>query len=67
MTQNKTNPLYGRCEKCATEHSELFEYDGKYLCKANECYMEEVERDSGKQLRDQDKLNDYKRLCQGTQ
>lgn len=59
-------PTIGKCMKCATQNSELFDYDGRKLCKANECFMEEVERDSGKQFRDQDKLNDYKRLVQGT-
>jgi len=66
MAQSKLNPLYGRCDKCATANSELFEYDGKWLCRANECFMEEVEKDSGKQFRDQDKLSDYKKLVQGT-
>ena len=66
MPQNKLNPLYGICDKCRTANSELFEYDGKWLCRANECFMEEIERDSGKQFRDQDKLEDYRRLVQGT-
>ena len=59
-------PIYGRCDKCNTDNSELFEYDSRWLCKANACYSEEVERNSEKQFRDQEKLTDYRKLVQGT-
>ncbi len=63
---SKQNPVYGICDKCGTNDSELFEYEGRWLCKANACYAEEVDRNKEKQFRDQEKLNDYRKLVQGT-
>ena len=62
----KKKPLIGVCEKCGTENSYLTEYDGRYLCSANACWTEETENDSEIfEIRD-DKLNEYRRMCQAT-
>ena len=62
----KHTPLYGFCDKCNTEFSELFEFEDRHLCKANACFQEEVERASEKHLLDEEKLNDYRKLVAGT-
>ena len=54
--------IYGICDKCGTEHSLLKKYQGAYLCSANLCYTEEVERDSGRHVRKEKKLRDYKNI-----
>jgi len=60
---NRDWPRYGVCRKCATENSELFEYrTGFWICKANSCWDEEVERDDGSYLVKQEKLDDYRRI-----
>ena len=59
-------PLRGKCQKCQTDVTELFDYNGRKLCKVNFCYDEEIERDSGKAERDLEKLNEYRRLVAGT-
>jgi len=60
-------PTIGICDKCGTEKSYLFEYRSDYwICKANECFQEEVERDSGRHVRKNDKLEDYRKLVAGT-
>ena len=66
MAQKPSKPLMGICEKCGTENSELFEYDGRYLCKANECLTEELERDSERHILLNEKLENYKKLVAGT-
>ena len=63
---HRQTPIYGICDKCGTDDSELFEYEGSWLCKANACFTEETERNKEKQFRDQEKLIDYRRLVQGT-
>lgn len=56
-------PIYGPCNKCNTENSLLFEYKpGYFICKANECWEEEVERDSGRHIEQERKLDDYRKL-----
>lgn len=49
----------GICDKCGEEDSELFIYGNRWLCKANECYTEEQERDSGIHITREKKLQDY--------
>ena len=59
--------IYGDCMKCGTTQSELFEYTaGYWICKAVGCWDEEVERDSGRHEILNEKLEDYKKLCQGS-
>ena len=65
MPKAKT-PVYFTCEKCGTENSEVFEYNDRWLCKANACYQEETEHDSNIQEEREQNLDDYKRLCAGT-
>jgi len=61
-------PTIGNCMKCETENSELFEYKpGWWICKANACWTEEAERDSGEHLIKNKKRQDYDRLIAGTQ
>lgn len=56
-------PKIGICQKCNTENSELFEYsNGVFLCKAGECYQEELERDSGRHVILEQKLKNYRKL-----
>ena len=57
---------YGTCDKCQTDNNELFDYNGRKLCKDNQCYQEELERDSGKDQLDKDRLEEYRKLCAGT-
>ena len=53
----------GDCRKCFTENSLLYEYrPGYFICKANGCYDEEVERDSGRHILLNKKLEDYRRV-----
>ena len=59
----RDHPTIGTCDKCSTENSELHEYrTGVFLCKANECWQEEVERDSGRHIRLNQKLEDYRSI-----
>jgi hypothetical protein len=56
-------PIYGDCGKCGTENSELFEYrPGYFICKANECWAEETERDSGRHILLNAELEEYRRI-----
>ncbi len=56
-------PIYGICYKFNTENSELFEYKpGYFICKANVCWTEEVERDSGRHIRKRWSLDQYRQL-----
>ena len=57
---------YSTCEKCQTEWSEVFEYNDRWLCDSNGCLSEEIERDSEKHIRDEDSLDEYRQLCNGT-
>ena len=53
----------GECGKCGTEDSELFEYKrGYFIGKACGCWEEELERDSGRHIRLNKKLEDYRRV-----
>ena len=55
--QDYSCPIIGICDKCGTENSELFQYkNGYYICQANECWTEEVERNSGRHIRLNKKL-----------
>lgn len=52
----------GDCRKCSTQNSELFEYrPGYFICKANGCWDEEVERNSGRHIILNRKLEEYRR------
>ncbi len=56
-------PTIGTCDKCGTENSELFEYrTGVFLCRANECWTEETERDSGRHVRLNQKVENYRSI-----
>lgn len=55
-------PVIGICDKCSTENSLLFQYGNKWLCKANECYQEEVERDSGRHIDLDRKLEEHRKI-----
>ena len=57
---------YDYCDKCHTENSLVFEYDGRWLCKINGCYEEETEKNSGIHEEREQRLEDYRRMCQGT-
>ena len=56
----------GRCQKCNTTLVPLYEFEGRYLCKVNLCYEEEVEKATEKHIRDEEKLMDYRGLVAGT-
>lgn len=61
-------PVYGTCQKCNTEYSEVFQYKPNYwICKANECWAEELEHDSGRAELMKQALTDYQKLVRGTQ
>lgn len=61
-------PVYGTCDKCGTEYSELFEYrPGYWICRANACWDEETEHDSMRHLELEESLDEYRRLVAGTQ
>jgi len=63
------SPLFNRvktCDKCMTVLSKCYEYNGRWLCKANVCYQEEIEKDSGKWERDEANLDLYKDLVART-
>ena len=56
-------PIYGTCNKCGTENSLLQEYrPGYFICSANECWTEELERESGRHIILNKKLEDYRRV-----
>lgn len=57
---------YGICDKCGTQFTPLYEYDGRMLCKLNACYDEETEKDSGKVELDELRLDEYRNLVAGT-
>ena len=57
--------VIGVCEKCGTEGSTLFKYDDRWLCSANACIEEEIERDSDKVERDEQFLEDYRSIVRG--
>ena len=63
---SKFKPIIDYCDKCHTENSEVFEYEGRWLCKINGCYEEELEKNSGIHEERDEKLQDYRRMCQGT-
>lgn len=59
--------IYGDCDKCGTKSSEVFEFeDGRWLCKANECYAEEYEKIDGKSERDLENLENYRNMVART-
>ncbi len=56
-------PLENRvytCDKCFTKLSKCWFYNGRWLCKAASCIDEEMEKDSGKHIRDWEDLNRYR-------
>lgn len=56
-------PIYGTCRKCSTENSLLFQYrPGYFICKANNCWDDECERDSGRHILMNAKLEEYSRI-----
>ena len=56
-------PKYGDCRKCGTQNSLLYEYrTGYFICKAAGCWDEEKERDSGRHIILNKKLEDYRRV-----
>jgi len=61
-----TNRKYGICHKCQTTWVIVTEYKGGWLCEDNCCLQEEMEKDTGKHLRDEKDLNDYRALVAGT-
>ena len=63
---SKARPIISYCDKCHTENSYLTEYDGRWLCKINGCYEEETEKNSGIHEEREQRLEDYRRMCQGT-
>ena len=49
--------IYGTCQKCGTENSKLYKYKNDYyICDANSCIQEESERNSGRHIRLNKKL-----------
>ena len=61
------HPVIGFCSKCNTENSVLYEYRvGYWICRANACWDEEVERDSQRHVEQQRAVEDYRQLVQGT-
>ena len=65
--QNPDCPTIGTCMKCGTENSELFQHkNGYYICRANECWTEEVERNSGRHIRLNRKLERIRKALSHT-
>ncbi len=59
-------PIIGDCDKCHTEASWVYEFDdGRLLCVANSCWEEEIERDSGKEERDTQFVEDLHGIVRG--
>lgn len=54
------------CDKCGTKASKCYPYNGQWLCKANCCLDEEMERDTGKHITDEQKLNEYRNFVDRT-
>lgn len=55
----------GTCQKCGTTNSELFQYrSGFFICRGALCWDEEVERDTGRHLMLNKKLEDYRKIIQ---
>ena len=51
------------CAKCGTEYSVLYEYrHGFWICRANACWDEEVERDSRRHVEQHQSVEDYRKL-----
>ena len=54
----------GQCNKCMTTMIELTEYNDNLLCDG--CLEEEKEKDSEKHIIDEEKLEEYRNLVNGT-
>ena len=60
-------PRIDTCFKCGTAYSYLYEYrHGFWICTANACWDEEVERDSRRHVEQHQSVEDYRKLVAGT-
>lgn len=57
---------FADCEKCQTKWVEVKLYNGRLLGISCLCYQEELEKDSGKHIRDLEKLEEYRSLVNST-
>ena len=59
-------PIIADCDKCRTPASLVYPFgDGGFLCLANECWEEELERSSEKQVRDRKFVEDLRGIVRG--
>lgn len=62
------NPVIGQCDKCGTLRSYLHELrPGFWICKANACWQEEVEREDRRHEAQAEAVEQYVRLVAGTE
>jgi hypothetical protein len=60
---NKEFNVTGTCYKCGTDNVDLYEYrPGYMICKVNQCWEEEKERDSGRHIRLNRNLEAYRQI-----
>lgn len=56
----------GICNKCQTRWIPVYPYEGRWLCKANLCFTEELEKNDGTVERNEKALDDYRKVVGGT-